>query len=279
MGVRWPKKETAWIADRVLYVSIPFTWRLPIVKDHLKSKDLFWDEAVVGGPAVRLMPDYLAGMDGVKVDIGDNELAMSKVNADACKTTVGCARKCEFCAVPIMEPEFKKISYVPRPIVCDNNILAMGKPYFRRVCRSLYNMPYVDFNQGLDCRLLDDEFAEMIAKLLPKKTICRLALDHESERDEWVSAFESLRKYEIPKKLIRTYALIGFDASPPDDWKRCEFIEKYNHSSVLPMWYHSLNQLQPNIVTEDQKDLGWTDDMRKEIMGWYYQHRGEKYGG
>jgi hypothetical protein len=46
--VDWPKKETTWVNQRVLYVSIPFTWNLPSVKLNLQQKSLFWDRAVIG---------------------------------------------------------------------------------------------------------------------------------------------------------------------------------------------------------------------------------------
>ncbi len=63
----WPKKAFYWIENRILYVSIPFTWELPKVRQCLQQRSMFWDRAFVGGPAVELMPDYFANFDFVSI--------------------------------------------------------------------------------------------------------------------------------------------------------------------------------------------------------------------
>jgi len=40
------------------------------------------------------------------------------------------------------------------------------------------------------------------------------------------------------------------------------------------MWFHRLDQLERNIVTHEQQQLGWDDAKRRHIMGYYYKHRG-----
>jgi hypothetical protein len=100
----------------------------------------------------------------------------------------------------------------------------------------------------------------------------RLALDSMAISDTWGQAFEYLRSAGIAKRNIRSYALIGFDTGPDEAWARCEWIEKQG-AMALPMWFHELDSLQHNIVTEKQMTLGWTDYERRRIMAWFYQHR------
>jgi len=218
---------------------------------------------------VRLMPDYLA--DVATVDIGDLAGVLQRVNPQATRTTSGCPNRCKFCAVPKIEGNFKEFdTWPPGPIICDNNLLAASVPHFDRVMDGLEKIGWCDFNQGLDCRLLTDHHAERIGRI--KKAMVRLALDSESEKNAWSEAFGRLRKHKTAKHRIRCYALVGFRDSPDESWQRCEWIESHGIKS-LPMWHHSLDQLEPNIVRPDQEKDGWNDLERRRLMGWFYQHR------
>jgi hypothetical protein len=42
------------------------------------------------------------------------------------------------------------------------------------------------------------------------------------------------------------------------------------------MWFHELDALKVNVVSDQQRRLGWNDFERRKIMGWYYQHVKEK---
>jgi len=150
----WPKKAFYWIKDRILHVSIPFAWELPKVRQCFQQRSMFWDHALVGGPAVELIPDYFADFDFVS--IGHEMPGMlQKINPLATKTTIGCINRCRFCAVPKIEGKFKELDDWPDlPIICDNNLLASSQPHFDRVIDRLKKHEWADFNQGLDARLL-----------------------------------------------------------------------------------------------------------------------------
>lgn len=86
-------------------------------------------------------------------------------------TTRGCIRHCSFCFVPEMEGKIrdycsiKKIWRGEGNIVCfDNNILAMPNKFEEslRFCKD--NKIKIDFNQGLDCRLVTKEIADLIKR-------------------------------------------------------------------------------------------------------------------
>ncbi len=108
--MKFPKGPTTWMgADNTAYYSIPFTWNLPQMAKVFQNVDIFVDRIVVGGPAVRLMPHYFDDTPYVRVDLGDIPGVMQKVNPLATKTSVGCIRKCEFCAVPKTEGTLKEL--------------------------------------------------------------------------------------------------------------------------------------------------------------------------
>lgn len=278
----WPKKSTQWIENRTLYISIPFTWNLPIVKAELSQGSLFWDKVVVGGPAISLMPHFFNDLERISIGSWHLPKVLQRVNPLATKTTMGCVRRCQFCAVPKIESPyfksgFKELDDWPDlPILVDNNLLAASKKHFNRVIDRLkmHKLPLdsngstADFNQGLDARLLTKHHAERIAEI--KRPLVRLAFDSWGSTDKWISAFEILRKAGLPKRSIRSYVLIGFGSGIKDAWERCEYVNSFG-IKALPMWFHELDALKRNIVTEDQNNLGWTDVDRKLIMQYYYQ--------
>jgi hypothetical protein len=45
---------------------------------------------------------------------------------------------------------------------------------------------------------------------------------------------------------------------------------------ALPMWFHVLDNLKCNEITDEQSLLGWTNKEQRQIMGFFYQHRGKR---
>ena len=265
----WPKGPTRWYVNSTMYVSVPFTWNLPDLRYEFHQADFTYDRIVVGGPAVKLMPGAFEGMPWVTVqDTYDDVLEI--VNPLATKTSTGCINKCKFCAVPRIEGKLVELpSWRSAPVVCDNNLLACSMKHFERVIEDLQQFPWCDFNQGLDARLLTQDHAELLHSL--NNPIIRLAYDHTGV--PLFQAIEYLRDAGFRKKDIRVYLLIGFSGSFKLDWERCDIIRKAGYIPC-PQWYHSLDQLKPNIVTEDQKQLGWNEDERINIMRYYYRRAG-----
>lgn len=269
----WPKGPTYWIEGRTLNVSIPFTWNLPTVKGELSQKCFDWDTAIVGGPAVELIPGYFDGMDHV-TEGHESPGVLQRINPEATRTTTGCNRKCKFCGIGTgkIEPGglVELDDWPDLPVVCDNNILAASQAHFDKVVDRLKRHGWADFNQGIDARLLTDYHAERLKEI--GRPIIRLALDGMGYADKWENAFATLRRAGFPLNLIRSYALVGFNSGPDEAWERCRWIEEHK-IKALPMWFHALDATQENQVTKDQKRLGWTDYERRRIMQWYYQHK------
>ncbi len=95
----WTRQPFKWVKDKVLFISIPFTWNLPSIQKYLNSfQPMFYDKVILGGPAVQLMPDYLNLPLNTEIKYS-MEGVLQIVNPMATRTTVGCPRKCKFCGI------------------------------------------------------------------------------------------------------------------------------------------------------------------------------------
>lgn len=273
----WKSGIDAWDDGKAVCISVVFTWHLPRARKYAESVS-GTRKVRIGGPAVDLMPEFFFG---VKAEIGgDYPGVLQRFNPHATRTSLGCPRTCGFCGVPkvaakrALELSGKRIMPFPDwpdlPVIADDNLLYCGIEHFDRVCDRLEKHDWCDFNQGTDARLVTDHHAERFARL--KKPVIRLALDSLSYSDAWERALERLLRAGVPKSRIRTYCIMAFGTSPDDCWNVCSFIESHG-VKPLPMWFHELNAMERNIVTERQAALGWTDYERRRLMQWFYQHK------
>ena len=236
----WAKKTVHWVEDTNAYLSIPFTWELPeayslCVWYHKQGYEVF-----AGGPGVSLMPSYLSGV----ANIGGQQDALWRHNPDATFTSRGCIRHCSFCAVPKIEGELVElINWEPKPIVCDNNLLACSRKHFDNVIDRLKPLKGIDFNQGLDSRLLRDFHVERFQELSLK--VVRLAWDNVYLEDGVRNAIQKLLAAGFPARKIRVYVLVGFDDTFEDALYRCQTLKA---QGILPnvQRYQPLDTLRKN---------------------------------
>lgn len=229
-----------WIEGRTIYLSVVFSWHLQRAYQRAvwyRSQGYY---VRAGGPAVDLHPDVLAGIAITSLPVS----ALSRHNPRATFTTRGCIRKCPFCAVPIIEGDLVELAdWEPKPIVCDNNLLAASRAHFNRVIDRLKGIKRVDFNQGLDARLLTQHHAERLAEL--DLFAVRLAWDDTRLESRFMRAFETLRAVGIPKRGIRVYILIGFNDNPQDALYRLETVRGLG-ATPYPMRYQPLDAQRRN---------------------------------
>jgi len=147
--------------------------------------------------------------------------------------TRGCGMKCQFCAVQTLEPEYvpyisirKQIEEVDRLfgkkrylLLMDNNVLrsnqfdcivdelidlGFGKgctypsPHTRKPLQR-----YIDFNQGLDAKLLNEHKAKRLGELAISPA--RIAFDHIEDEEQYKRALELCAKNGI--KYLSNYIL------------------------------------------------------------------------
>jgi len=149
-------------------------------------------------------------------DILKNTEKWQKWDASILFTSRGCIRKCPFCIVPKLEGKIRSNikdiqNYIypghKRIILWDNNFLA--SPTWKDALTELKEIGLqVDFNQGLDARLIDEERAQLLSEL--KMPIIRMAYDFIEEKNNIIKAVDLLSGYGIRRRNILIYTLYNF---------------------------------------------------------------------
>lgn len=151
-------------------------------------------------------------------------------------TTRGCIRHCYFCIVHDKEGKFRRVQH-PREwhddrfndiTILDNNILA-DKEWFMEVTDWILSKGLrVDFNQGLDIRLVDSEIAQRISELTPIKK-WEFAFDDMNYRDEVERGIRILRDNGVnPRNNVLFYVYCHDDAHVDDAVARCNLLKQWN---------------------------------------------------
>ena len=237
----WPSDGyVEWIADNTAYLSVVFSWHLGYAYQRAIWHRMFGRRVVAGGPAVYNNPNAL---DGV-AQVGTTANALFRHNPRATFTSRGCVRKCPFCAVPKIEGDLVELeNWEPKPIVCDNNLLATSRAHFDRVVDRLKGIAGVDFNQGLDARLLTPYHAQRLTEL--DFHYIRLAWDNSAYEESFMRAWQILHDAGVPKDKISVYVLIGFRDTPEDALYRLTTIHGLG-SKPFPMRYQPLDTRAKN---------------------------------
>lgn len=168
-------------------------------------------------------------------------------------TTRGCNRSCPFCIVPKKEGKIRFNADIYEfwdqrhkdTILLDNNIFAQSAHFMRISEQLLKHRLKVDFNQGLDIRLLTKEKAMILKKLVPIN-YWRFAWDNIKEKEQIVKGIEILKETGFepyPKHEILFYILVGFyeknyDQAIESALKRIDIIYKKYGYEVFVMPYN-----------------------------------------
>lgn len=189
-------------------------------------------EITVGGIYATLMPGHISGsFPYAKVHVGLVNEAENLIpayhllkevqkwkdwNKSIVFTTRGCIRKCPFCVVPRIEGGMKepKFSILPlinpghkEVVIWDNNFLA--SPYAKDILLELRDGGFTaDFNQGLDARLMTEEFAGILADI--KSPSIHMAYDWPWEGPYVRKAVDLLVQAGYRKRDIIFYVLYNF---------------------------------------------------------------------
>lgn len=114
--------------------------------------------------------------------------------------TRGCINKCQWCVVPrkegnlIVVDTLERVSQGKKKVVLlDNNFLAAPRDFvISQLEYAIKNKIKLDFNQNLDCRLVNDEYAELLSKVKWIK-YPRFACDHQGQIEPFNKAIKLLR--------------------------------------------------------------------------------------
>lgn len=187
-------------------------------------------------------------------------------------TTRGCIRRCPFCVVPKMEGGMKdpKFSVLPlihpnhkEVVIWDNDFLA--SPFAKKILIELRDGGYrADFNQGLDARLMTEEFANILADI--KSSSIHMAYDWPWEGAFVYKAIDFLGKAGYKKKNLIFYVLHNFydlqhqrGDTPEELLQRLQDLMDWG-ASAYPMRYIPLDSLTRSgyispLWTRDQLEM------------------------
>lgn len=188
----------------MIYKSKVFTWTADDEYAYNTKK------YIIGGTGYDYSITLEERIDGMLPDFGlyncDNGYAM---------LTRGCIRKCDWCIVWRKEGKlvpYCDIEYLFREsgyrswVLMDNNILASeyGKEQIEKIIKLGIR---VDFNQGLDARLIDDSMAKLLSRVKWLNPL-RLACDSQSMMEPVRRAVELLRWHNCKPERYSVYVLI-----------------------------------------------------------------------
>lgn len=140
-------------------------------------------------------------------------------------TSRGCIRRCPFCIVPEKEGNIKEHSPLAefvkhrKVVLLDNNFLASPKAE-DKLLEMIDRKLVVDFNQGLDIRLMNDNFARLLTMLNPPKL--RFAWDYVGMEYFFKNGIVMLKKagYKVNRKRVQCYLLCNYNSTFNEDLYR-----------------------------------------------------------
>lgn len=109
----------------------------------------------------------------------------------------------------------------------DNNILA-DKEWFISLCDLLkreYPKIKVDFNQGLDIRLMDEDIAKALSGLKPIND-WKFAFDMMTYKDSVIRGIEILKKYVRVRSTCIFYVYVDSDSQVSDAVERARILKE-----------------------------------------------------
>jgi len=228
----------------------------------------------IGSKAIaKLIPDY-----SIIEAVPDYEYFPA--DAYFTKITKGCIRSCKFCAVPILERKFGFLKDLRRQIedvnerhgekqnlvVMDNNILGIdriqsifddiAKVGFAAGAMKNGKKRSVDFNQGLDARLInkDPSLAEGLASICTSPV--RLAFDFVGMERPYRRAIKILRQNGFNE--FTNYMLFNFKDAPEDLYRRIWINAELNSElgiriTGFPMRFIPMDDIKRNHIAKKWK--------------------------
>ncbi len=162
--------------------------------------------------------------------------------------TRGCPRGCEFCHVEAKEGKCSyKIADLSEfwrgqknIVLCDPNLLAC-RDHMELLQQLIDSRGKINFNQGLDIRLMNDRNLELLQKI--KLDSIHFAYDRYQDKhiiEPKLRAFKDQTGYDKDNGKVMVYILCNFDTTIEQDIERIQFCRSLRFSPY-PMIYNKKN--------------------------------------
>ena len=169
--------------------------------------------------------------------------------------TRGCIRKCPWCIVHEKEGKIRPDSTIRKicgdnyksAILMDNNVLASDHG-IKQIEEIIKLKIKVDFNQGLDARLIDNSISKLLSKVKWLHVI-RLACDSPEMMEPVRKAVELLRWNNVKPQRFFVYTMIN---NIPESIERLKFIKGLYCEPFAQPFRDFIKNTEP---TREQKDL------------------------
>ena len=213
----------------ITYASCVFTW-------NAKRRAAVPDGANVGGSGVDLRAELPPEVEHIMPDYS----LYPGVDYSSGFTSRGCPRRCPWCIVPEKEGVIRAAARIyefwnrqhRKIMLLDNNLLAA--PNWRLTINDLIAEDIeVDFRQGLDIRLVNEDNAGYLKRV--KTKLLRFAFDDIGYESALRRGIELLLDAGIASRHLSFYVLYGFQN---DDMvvERVKILQSYN-VEIYPMEY------------------------------------------
>lgn len=201
------------------------TWYSPLLSGHM--------DKVYMSKVFTFTPDYQYPIDADEIEKGGTGYKdYTKVLAGEVENTFpdysiypmydfavgfltrGCIRNCPWCIVPKKEGYIKpdrtwqeiRRGDTRNITFLDNNVLAsdFGIEQIKQLGETDYK---IDFNQGMDARLVTQDIAELLSRCLWQRQL-RFSCDTAGAFDAVETAVKRLEKYGVPPRKVFVYCLV-----------------------------------------------------------------------
>lgn len=200
--------------------------------------------------------------------------------------TRGCVRKCPFCAVPKIEPFY--VEYIPLKrqiqmindkygekkdlLLLDNNVLA--SPKFDKIIDEIKEIGFqkgaklnsslrnVDFNQGLDLRLLTKAKMKRLAEVATYPL--RIAFDHIGLKEKYIEKIEWAAEHGF--RRLSNYILYNYEDTPEDFYERLRINVELNEKLGTQIYSFPMKYIP--VTKKDRNFVGkhWTPKYLRSIQ-------------
>lgn len=221
----------------ISYASCVFTW-------HAKRRASVPDAATLGGSGIDLKAELPPRVEHTMPDYS----LYPNIDFSMGFTSRGCLRRCPWCIVPEKEGALKPWASIyefwdrrhKKIVLLDNNLLAA--PNWQTTFAELITARVeVDFNQGLDIRLVNEEMVSYLKRVKTRQL--RFAFDDIAYESAVRKGIELLVASGINSRKLSFYVLVGF-SNDDTAVERMRILHSYN-VDIYPMAYKGPDGKEP----------------------------------